>query len=140
MLHSFCLTVKHNFMVFAAAQRIRNLNHPHIEHATGHWHRLTRCQWSAFFLISISSKVRKSNPPMEPHGRTFHPQKGCRTVLDGLGAGAGAGVFSVRESPIKILAVGESNGSFCGIKKNCGGTTSLINRSMNKHPLLCHFS
>jgi len=83
---------------------IRNLNHPNIEHATDHWHRLTRCEGSAFFLISISSKVRKSNPPMEPHGRTFHPQKGCRTVLDGLGAGAG--VFSVRESPHKNIGGG----------------------------------
>jgi hypothetical protein len=85
---------------FAAAQQIRNLTLPNIEHGTIHWHRFRKEKNSYFFCIQITTTVKKSNSAAEPHGS---PLQGCCTVRPRKGAGQSSigggwqrgGVFSV---------------------------------------------
>jgi hypothetical protein len=69
---------------FAAAQQIRNLTLPNIEHGTIHWHRFRKEKNSYFFCIQITTTVKKSNSAAEPHGS---PLQGCCTVRPRKGAG-----------------------------------------------------
>jgi hypothetical protein len=94
----FCVLLELILCFAAAAQQIRNLTLPNIEHGTIHWHRFRKGRESDLFSIQITTTVKKANPAAEPHGS---PLQGC-TVRPRKGAGQssmGGGGKVFRVSP-----------------------------------------
>lgn len=92
--HSNVLFIQELFYVLQQPNVFKIL--PGIEHATDHWHRSKHWEKRAFFSISITFTVKKSNPVAEPHRSpqvcSVRPRKGTEQCS--------MGVFSILQSEL----------------------------------------